>query len=86
MGSPFSRHPGKSRGPNADIFLITKERRNIMSKKWIYWLGAPLALVLMTTAVWSATYNISVSLDYTGPYAVIMPPFESPQSLDDLVE
>jgi len=48
-----------------------------MSKKWIYWLGAPLALVLMTTAVWSAGYNITVSLDYTGPYAVIMPPFES---------
>ena len=48
-----------------------------MSKKWIYWLGAPLVLVLMTTAVWSAGYNISVSLDYTGPYAVIMPPFES---------
>jgi branched-chain amino acid transport system substrate-binding protein len=48
-----------------------------MSKKWIYWLGVPLVLVLMTTAVWSATYNISVSLDYTGPYAVIMPPFES---------
>ena len=54
-----------------------EERRNSMSKKWIYWLGAPLALVLMTTAVWSAGYNISVSLDYTGPYAVIMPPFES---------
>jgi branched-chain amino acid transport system substrate-binding protein len=48
-----------------------------MSKKWIYWLGAPLVLVLMTTAVWSATYTISVSLDYTGPYAVLMPPFES---------
>lgn len=48
-----------------------------MSKKWIHWLGVPLVLVLMTSAVWSAGYNISVSLDYTGPYAVIMPPFDS---------
>ena len=34
-------------------------------------------LVSAPTQTEAAEYNVSVSLDYTGPYAVIMPPFES---------
>lgn len=48
-----------------------------MKRKRIHWLGAILSLLLITTTAWAAEYNITVSLDYTGPYAVIMPPFES---------
>jgi len=48
-----------------------------MRKKRIHWFGAILLLIFLTQTSWAAQYNITISLDYTGPYAVIMPPFES---------
>jgi len=48
-----------------------------MNKKRIHWFGAILLLIFLTQTLWAAQYNITISLDYTGPYAVIMPPFES---------
>ncbi len=40
-------------------------------------LGIVLAMVLVTSSVTAAEYTVTCSVDYTGPYAVIMPPFET---------
>ena len=36
-----------------------------------------LAMILAAQAVPAAEYTVTCSVDYTGPYAVIMPPFET---------
>lgn len=54
--------------------VITLKR---IIKKLTMVIGVALAALLLTQAVMAADYNVTCSLDYTGPYAVIMPPFES---------
>jgi branched-chain amino acid transport system substrate-binding protein len=46
-------------------------------KKSMVLIGVLLAALLLGQAVLAAEYNVTCSLDYTGPYGVIMPPFES---------
>ena len=48
-----------------------------MIKKLLAVVGVLCAVVMLSQAALAGEYNITVSLDYTGPYAVIMPPFES---------
>ena len=36
-----------------------------------------LAMIMGVQTVPAAEYTVTCSVDYTGPYAVIMPPFES---------
>ncbi|MEK6195581.1 MAG: hypothetical protein N2F24_15310 [Deltaproteobacteria bacterium] len=36
-----------------------------------------LAMVMTAQTVPAVEYTVTCSVDYTGPYAVIMPPFES---------
>ena len=48
------------------------------TKKINWWvIGMVLAGILLAHSVPAAEYMITRSVDYSGPYAVIMPPFES---------